>query len=140
MCVKRLSRNGKNVSEHKMSNTALIEAKQWADALMDAEWRGRKDRDGVVRYRLAKKTGVPESYLYRLQYKTAEMKDVAGSVYRSLMLAYRDMCQRNENAAAAMREQRLNLRVNNETNQKPAFAGDGMHSPVMGEEKASEKQ
>jgi hypothetical protein len=123
MCVKTVSRNGKRVSEDKMSNVALIEAKQWADALMEAEWRGRKDRDGPVRYRLSKKTGVPESYLYRLQYKTAEMKDVAGSVYRSLMLAYEDLCQRNENAADAMREQRQALRITNEVNREPVSAG-----------------
>lgn len=106
-----------------MSNVALIEAKQWADALMEAEWRGRKDRDGPVRYRLSKKTGVPESYLYRLQYKTAEMKDVAGSVYRSLMLAYEELCQRNENAADVMHEQRQALRITNATNQESASAG-----------------
>jgi len=129
MCVKRLSRNGKTVSEDKMSSTALIEAKQWADALMDAEWRGRRDRDASVRYRLSKRTGVPESYLYRLQYKTAEMKDVAGSVYRSLMLAYEELCERNNNAADAKRDQRLALRVNNETDQEPASAGMGDGAP-----------
>lgn len=120
MYGKRVSENGKRISEDSMSTTALTEAKQWADALMEAEWRGRKDRDGPVRYRLSKKTGVPESYLYRLQYKTAEMKDVAGSVYRSLMLAYEDMCERNEKAADAMREQRQTLRITNEANQKSA--------------------
>ncbi|MEI4482203.1 MULTISPECIES: hypothetical protein [unclassified Phyllobacterium] len=120
MYGKRVSENGKRVSEGSMSNTALSEAKTWADALMDAEWRGRKDRDGPVRYRVSKKTGVPESYLYRLQYKTAEMKDVAGSVYRSLMLAYEELCERNENAADAMREQRQALRKSNEAHQKSA--------------------
>ena len=122
------SKTGKNISEDKMSTTALIEAKKWSEVLMDAEWRGRRDRDAAVRYRLSKKTGIPESYLYRLQYKTAQMKDVAGSVYRSLMLAYEDLCQRTENAADAMREQRLALRVNNEISQEPASVGQGMDS------------
>lgn len=120
MCVKTVSRNGKRVSEDTMSNTALIEAKTWADALMDAEWRGRKDRDGLVRYRVSRKTGVPESYLYRLQYKTAEMKDVAGSVYRSLMLAYEEMVQRNEAAADADRAQRFENRKTHEANRESA--------------------
>lgn len=125
---KSVSKTGKNVSEDKMSNIALIEAKQWADELMDAEWRGRKDRDGVVRYRLSKKTGIPESYLYRLQYKTAEMKDVAGSVYRSLMLAYEELCQANENAAAGYKAERMNLRKSNEANRSSASAGMGTDS------------
>jgi hypothetical protein len=80
------SENGKTISEGVMSS-ALNEAAQWADELMDAEWKGRKDRENMVRYRLAKKTGVPESYLYRLKYKVAEMNDVRGSVYRALMIA-----------------------------------------------------
>lgn len=125
MCGKRFSESGKRVSEDSMSNSALSEAKQWADELMEAEWRGRKDRDGSVRYRLAKKTGVPESYLYRLQYKTAEMKDVAGSVYRSLMLAHTKMCERNENVADEYDRQRLALRNPHATDQKPAQAGQG---------------
>lgn len=72
-----------------MSSTALIEAAKWADELMDAEWKGRGDRENLVRYRLARSIGVSESYLFRLKYKTSEMSDVRGSVYRALMLARR---------------------------------------------------
>lgn len=72
-----------------MSNTALTEAAKWTEELMDAEWKGRKDRENLVRYRLAKAIGVAESYLFRLQYKTREMTDVRGSVYRALMLGRR---------------------------------------------------
>lgn len=131
MCGKRVSENGKRISEDSMSTTALIEAKQWADALMEAEWRGRKDRDGPVRYRLAKKTGIPESYLYRLQYKTAEMKEVRGSVYRALMLAhkaYEELCQQNHIAADFYKAERLELRKSNEVDRKPAPAGMGTDS------------
>lgn len=70
-----------------MSACALNEAAQWADKLMEAEWQGRKDRENLVRYRLARKLGISESYLFRLQYKTSEMSDVKGSVYRALRLA-----------------------------------------------------
>ena len=70
-----------------MSSAALIEAAKWADELMEAEWKGRRDKENVVRYRLAKSIGVTESYLFRLQYKTREMTDVRGSVYRALLLA-----------------------------------------------------
>lgn len=70
-----------------MSMSALHEAAEWAEQLMDAEWKGRKDKENVVRYRLSRKVGVSESYLFRLQYKLREMNDVRGSVYRALMLA-----------------------------------------------------
>lgn len=69
-----------------MSNPALNEAVSWTAQLMDAEWKGRRDRENLVRYRLAKRLGVSESYLFRLQYKKHEMSDVKGSVYRALML------------------------------------------------------
>lgn len=97
-----------------MSTAALDEAKQWADNLLDAECTGRKDREGPIRYRLARKIGVPESYLYRLQYKTHEMTDVKGSVYRALMLAhqaYEAAVRANEEKAAAYRAERLQLKA-----------------------------
>lgn len=70
-----------------MNHAALSEAAEWAKELMDAEWNGRRDKENLVRYRLAKSIGVSESYLFRLQYKTREMTDVRGSVYRALLLA-----------------------------------------------------
>lgn len=114
MCGKRVSEIGKTVSEVTMSTAALNEAKRWADDLLDAECTGRKDREGPIRYRLARKIGVPESYLYRLQYKTQEMTDVKGSVYRALMLAhqsYQAAVQANEEKAAAYRAERLQLKA-----------------------------
>ena len=86
MSDKRVSDFGKRISEDEMSMSALNEAATWADEIMEAEWQGRKDRENVVRHRLAKKLGVSESYLFRLQYKLREMSDVRGSVYRALML------------------------------------------------------
>ncbi|RWO35292.1 MAG: hypothetical protein EOS10_00200 [Mesorhizobium sp.] len=106
-----------------MSTQALNDAKTWLEVLHDAEFRGRKDTDGAARYRLAKKLGVKENYLFRLQYRAAEMKDVAGEVYRRLGLAYEDMCVRNEKAAAAYRAERLGLRKSNAIDQKSAAAG-----------------
>lgn len=72
-----------------MSITALSEAAEWADQLMEAEARSRKEKEYTIRRRLSGKIGVSESYLFRLQYKLAEMNDVRGSVYRALMLARR---------------------------------------------------
>src|SRR6478609_4707912 len=97
-----LSETGNKFGVRKtMENTALDEAQGWASALMDFEFKGRGDREKSIRYRLSKRIGVPESYLYRLQYKTREMKDVAGSVYRALMIAYNNACEKNEAAAAS---------------------------------------
>lgn len=109
-----------------MTSAALTEAKGWYAALMDAEFKGRGDREKAVRGRIADETGIPESYLYRLQYKTRGMKDVAGSAYRALMLAYEDLCQRNEEAAAKHRAERLELRKANATNRKRSHQSVGM--------------
>ncbi|PAP94013.1 hypothetical protein [Mesorhizobium wenxiniae] len=101
MSDKRVSKNGKKASEDSMSMSALNEAAGWAEELMDAEWKGRKDKENLVRYRLSRKVGVSESYLFRLQYKLREMNDVRGSVYRALMLArhaYGLVSQAGENA------------------------------------------
>ena len=98
-----------------MSDTALTQAKGWADALLDREFRGRGDKEKSVRHRLAKKIGIPESYLFRLQYKTRDMKEVAGSVYRALMIAYHNACEKNEAAADRYRDERLRLRGTHET-------------------------
>lgn len=96
---KGFDESAKGFSEGKMSSVALNEARGFLDALHDAEFRGRKDTDGAARYRLATKLGVKESYLFRLQYRADEMKDVAGEVYRRLRLAYEGMCERVENTA-----------------------------------------
>ncbi|TIN80729.1 hypothetical protein [Mesorhizobium sp.] len=129
MCGKRVSENGKRITGADMSSVALNEAKSWAEVLLDVECQGRKDREGPIRYRLARKLGIPESYLYRLQYKTNEMNDVRGSVYRALMLAYEDVCRRNEEAADGSRAERLRLRKINAVDRKPAEAGVGMDAP-----------
>lgn len=129
MYGKSLSENGKSVSEVEMNSIALNEAKDWADALMDMEFRGRGDREKSVRGRVSKRTGIPESYLYRLQYKTREMKDVAGSAYRALKLTYDELCRLNEEAADRHHAERMRIRGNHETaDEKPAPAGLGMDS------------
>ncbi|SMF65654.1 hypothetical protein SAMN02982989_3388 [Xaviernesmea oryzae] len=135
MYGKRFSENGKNVSEDDMSSIALNEAKSWADELMDREFRGRGDREKSVRGRLADRIGVSESYLFRLQYKTREMKDVAGEVYRRLKLAYEEACQKNEAAADRYRNERLGMRGHHEaTYEKRAPAALGMASAETVEE------
>lgn len=109
-----------------MTSAALTEAKGWYAALMDAEFKGRGDREKAVRGRISDETGIPESYLYRLQYKTRGMKDVAGSAYRALMLAYDDLCLRNEEAAANHRAARKELRSTHAPARKRARKSVGM--------------
>lgn len=100
---------------NEMSTEALTEAKGWYKALLDVEFRGRGDREKSVRGRLSKSLGIAESYLFRLQYKAHEMKDVAGEAYRRLKIAYDTACEKNEQAAARYRAERLSMDGNNET-------------------------
>lgn len=130
MCGNRVSEFGKKVSRV-MSTEALFEAKNWADALMNAEFKGRGDKEKSARYRLSLKCGVPESYLFRLQYKAAEMKDVAGSVYRALMLYHDKICAANEGAADRYRAEREELRGKRHgtVTQEPMATTEGMGAP-----------
>lgn len=110
----------------------------WAEAIMDHEYRGRGDREKSVRFRVARMTGVPESYLKRLKYKSHEMKDVAGSVYRALKIAYDEQCRRNEEAAARYRAERLAMDGEHEAaDQKLNSAGVGVPA-AAGEESEAE--
>lgn len=94
-----------------MSTTALIEGRKYYEKLMDAEHRGRKDRNGSARSRLADFLMVNENKLLRLEYKFEEMRDIGGEFYRRLKLGYQAICEGNEQAAEAMRAERLKLKA-----------------------------
>jgi hypothetical protein len=116
-----------------MSLSVVDEAAHWADELMEAEWRGRKDREGVVRYRLARKIGVPESYLYRLQYKQREMNDVRGSVYRALMHGrrlYGLVCERVEETATRIDREAQEIEAGNAPMERNQAALAGVVAPT----------
>lgn len=104
-----IGKSDKVVGE-KMSISALSEAKGWYEKLLDAEFRGRKDTEGAARYRLARRLGISETKLFRLQYKYEEMADVAGEVYRRLMLAMNDLSQKIEDATDAKRAELARLK------------------------------
>lgn len=120
-----------------MTSVALQEAIGWTDKLMDMEFRGRGDKEYLIRHRLSENSGVPESYLYRLQYKSRGMKDVAGEYYRRLKVYYDRVCAANEEAADRYRSERLGTK-HETTDQKPASAGLGMAVPAVG--KANQKK
>jgi|GEM_PF-2535670 len=116
-----------------MSTTALNEAKGWYENLLDAEFRGRKDTDGAARYRLSSRLGLKENVLFRLQYRVADMKDIAGEAYRRLKIAHDELCERNEEAARVMRAERLGLTgQTNAVDQERALARVGMAAPENG--------
>lgn len=143
MSDKRISAYGKIVSEDDkmtMSFTAIDDARHWADELQKAEFKGFGDTIEAARYRVSKRTGVPESYLKRLRYRTSEMTDVAGSIYRALMLAYDDLCQRNNAAADQYSAERLTLRANHENTDEHAQTCMGEASASLREEISKERQ
>jgi hypothetical protein len=134
MCGKSVSKNGKRVSGASMSDTALNESIRWTGELMDAEWSGRGDREKTVRYRLAKKIGVAESYLFRLQYKADEMNDVRGSVYRALLLGrrlYGLACEGIENTADRIDREAQGIEETNAalSSARPTVAGRQQATP-----------
>ena len=100
---------GQTISARGKKVSVVEEARDWAEALQQAEFRGLGDTREAARYRVARRTGIPERYLKRLRYQWREMTDVAGSQYRALMLAYEELCQRNEAAADEYRAERLEL-------------------------------
>lgn len=99
----------------KMNTEALADAVRFYRRLKDVEFRGRGDREKSIRWRLSKSLGIAESYLFRLEYKAHEMKDVAGEAYRRLRSAYDRICEKNEEAADRYKAERLSMDGINET-------------------------
>lgn len=119
---KRVSASGKRLS-------VVEKARGWAEALQQAEFRGLGDTREAARYRVSRKTGVPESYLKRLRYRWEEMTDIAASQYVALQEAYADLCEAIEAKADEYERQRLQIR--NQTDAVDASAGpDGR--PMVG--------
>lgn len=126
---KSISRFGKKKPEDEVASTALKQSIGWLDELMKHEFAGRGDKEYLVRHRISENCGVPERYLYRLQYQAREMKDVAGEYYRRLMIYYDSICEKNEAAADSYRTERMGMRGHHEeTDKEPASAGVGMDS------------
>lgn len=140
MSGKRVSEDGKGISEGSMTTVALQNAVKWHDELM-LRFRlfslintGRNPKDSAVRSDLAKDSGVPESYLYRLAHKTSEMRSLDAEVYRLLDLAhakYVRACERIEGAAEAIRQERLRLEVEQENAHIPSHRDLGAGSVAV---------
>jgi hypothetical protein len=119
MSDKSFSENGKKVSEGGMSTVALREALTWHDRMMDTLHRGRGDKEKRVRGELSDISGIPESYLFRLQHKRRDMRDIAGEVYRRLGLAYERVCVRVETSADGLERLRQEIEASHEASTSP---------------------
>lgn len=128
MGEQRVSVGGKRLS-------VVERARGWAEALQQAEFRGLGDTREAARYRVARKTGVPESYLKRLRYRWEEMTDIAASQYVALQEAYADLCVAIEAKADEYERQRLQLRTSSDAvDQGSAPLGAGVERAVAREE------
>jgi hypothetical protein len=106
-----------------MTTVALQQALKWHEELMlhfrvrSILTKGRNPKDSAVRFDLSKESGVPTSYLVRLAHKASEMRSLDAEVYRLLHIAhskYVSACERIEDAADAMRAERLELKAKRE--------------------------
>lgn len=104
-------------------------ANHWLEALAKAAYRGRHDTWTAARDRAATKAGIQLTTAQRIWQRWQTMNDVGGDTVIKLMLAYEALCQITDTAADAKRDQRLALRVNDETDQEPASAGMGDGAP-----------
>lgn len=86
-------------------------AEFWLQGLAWSKHRGRHDTWTAARDRAAKEAGVTVSIAKRIWQRWQEMNDVGGDALLRLMLAYEDACQRNEEAVAAYRAERLKLKA-----------------------------
>lgn len=82
-------------------------AEYWLQALARAAHRGRHDTWTAARNRAAEKAGLPRTIAQRIWQRWHSMHDIGGDALLKLMLAYEDLCERNEAAAAAYRAERL---------------------------------
>jgi len=87
------------------------DAVRWAEELQQHEYRGLGDTREAARYRVSKKTGIPESYLKRLRYKAEELLDVPASIYLRLAFAYERACLATERKTQEIRDLRHSLRT-----------------------------
>ena len=86
-------------------------AEFWLQGLAWAKHRGRHDTWSAARDRAASDAGLAPSMAKRIWQRFEYLTDVGGDALLKLMLAYEDACQRNEDAIAAYRAERLKLKA-----------------------------
>lgn len=99
----------------------------WMEKVGWSRHWGRGDTLGAAVQRAASELGAPVSVAKRCWDRWKEMKTVAGNVMIPFMLAYEDLCERNEAAADEYQAERLQLKaLRNATDQERASARVGM--------------
>ena len=91
--------------------TVPEKAEFWLQGLAWVHHRGRHDTWSAARDRAARDAKVRASIAKRIWQRFGDMNDVSGEALLKLMLAYEDACQRNEDAVAAYRAERLKLKA-----------------------------
>lgn len=86
-------------------------AEFWLQGLAWVHHKGRHDTWTAARDRAAGEAKVPLSIAKRIWQRFETMNDVGGKALLPLMLAYERACQNNEDAIAAYRAERLNLKA-----------------------------
>lgn len=83
----------------------VVSAQKKLRALVRDESRGWGDDKNALQ-RIATRIGVPCSYLWRLLYRSREMKDVRAGVLLKLSMAYDALCERQMRRLHHEREER----------------------------------
>ncbi len=94
----------------------------WLNELTKKAHRGRYDTWTAARDKAAAEAKLPRTMAKRIWDRWQSMKDVSGDAVLKLMTAYDKMCEANEQAAAAYRDERLRIARTDheEASEKPA--------------------
>ena len=109
-----------------MSSIAAAEAFNFLNAGTKQHYRGAGDTATAARERAAREAGITPAQAERVWKRWRSMTSIDGDVYRALRNRYQALCKHHEEAADALRAERLALRKNNNAVvASPAQAGMG---------------
>jgi hypothetical protein len=107
-------------------STAASEAFGFLNALTKRQYRGWGDTATAARDRAARDAGITPAQAERVWKRWQSMASVDGDVYRALRNRYETICEKHEQAAAASRAERLELKAGrNAVDQGPLREGEG---------------
>ena len=92
-------------------STAASEAFGFLNRLTQRQYRGWGDTATAARDRAARDAGITPAQAERVWKRWQRMASVDGDVYRALRNRYEELCLANEQAAAAYRAERLQLKA-----------------------------
>ena len=92
-------------------STAATEAFGFLNKLTQRQYRGWGDTSTAARERAAKDAGITPAQAERVWKRWQRMASIDGDVYRALRNRYEELCLANEQAAAAYRAERLQLKA-----------------------------